>query len=176
MCRLMDVRHARTVAYQSRSNGRADVAGRQLVEQLKKLHLQHPGRNWLTSMWRAIQAYHDLLTPFRYSPHQIPFGRDRIEQGLPWATTAKALDCEQFMANAEEMAANLTEALTKEHKKRRHYQRKAPVAKYKVGDPVWLERPFRLSELRRTSYYVQAEVQRLWQGHIYPQDRGASVP
>ena len=39
---------------------------------------------------------------------------------MQWATPGKALDCEEFRANAEEMAAKVTEALTKEHEKRRH--------------------------------------------------------
>ena len=145
MCRLMGVCHARTVAYHSRSDGRAKVAGHQLFEHLKKLHLERPGRNWLTSMWRSFQAYHDLPTPSGYSPNQILFRRDRIEQGLPWATPRRALDCEEFMANAEEITASVTVALTKEHEKRRHYQKKKQVAKYKVGDTVWLDRPSKLS-------------------------------
>ena len=45
MCRLMGVHPPWTVAYHSRSNGRAEVAGRQLFEQLKQLHLERPGRN-----------------------------------------------------------------------------------------------------------------------------------
>ena len=45
MCRLMGVRHFQTVAYHSQSYGRAEVAGRQLYEQLKKLHLEHSRRN-----------------------------------------------------------------------------------------------------------------------------------
>ena len=48
----------------------------------------------------------------------------------------KALDCEGFMANAEEMAAKVSEAVTKAHWKRRHYQEKASVAKYTVGVTV----------------------------------------
>ena len=152
MCRLMAVRHARTVAYHSQSNCRAEVAGRQLFEKLRKLHLERPGHNWLTSMSRAIQAYHNLPTPSGYSPHQILFGRDRIEQGLHWATPGKALDCGEFMANAEEMAVKVTEALTKEHRKRPHYQEKGPVAKYKDGDPLWLERPSKVSEHLQATY------------------------
>ena len=80
-------------------------------------------------MWRAIQAYDDLPSPSGYFPHQMISGRDRIELGLPWATRGKATDCEDFMANAEKTAAKVTEELTKEHGKRRHYQEKAPVAK-----------------------------------------------
>ena len=35
MCSLMGIRHAKSVAYLSRSNGRAEVAGRQLFEKLR---------------------------------------------------------------------------------------------------------------------------------------------
>ena len=136
MRRLMCVRHARTVAYHSLSNGRAEVAGRQLFEQLKKLHMERPVRDWLISIWRAIQAHHNLSTPSGYSPHQIIFGRVWMEQGLLWATPRRALDCEEFMANAEEMVAKFTEVLTKQHNQRRHYQEKAPVAKYKDCNTV----------------------------------------
>ena len=37
MCSLMGIRHAKSVAYLSRSNGRAEVAGRQLFEKLRKI-------------------------------------------------------------------------------------------------------------------------------------------
>ena len=160
MCRLMGVRHAPGVAYHSRSSGRAEVAGRQVFEQLKKLHLGRPGRSWLTNMWRAIQAYHDLPTPSGYSPHQILFGGNRIEQGLPWATPGKGLNCEEFMANAEEMAAKVPKALTSGREKRPHYQGKVLVTKYKVGDTVWLERPSKVSEHRQATYYGLAAVQK----------------
>ena len=39
------------------------------------------------------------------------------------------MDCENFMANEEALAAKVTETLMKERAKRRHYQEKAPVAK-----------------------------------------------
>ena len=79
MCQLMGARHARTVAYHSRSHGRAEVSGR--FEHLKKLHLERPVRNWLTIMWRLIQGYHDLLTFSGYSPHRTVFGRDPLLGG-----------------------------------------------------------------------------------------------
>ena len=45
MCSLMGIRHAKSVAYLSRSNGRAEVAGRQLFEKLRKIHITKPRRN-----------------------------------------------------------------------------------------------------------------------------------
>ena len=69
MCRHMGIWHAKTVAYHSRSNGRAEVAGRQL-------HIDKPGRNWYNSLWRVRQAYHELPGPTGLSPHRILFLRD----------------------------------------------------------------------------------------------------
>ena len=42
---LMGICHAKSVAYLSRSNGQAEVAGRQLFEKLRKIHLGNKRRN-----------------------------------------------------------------------------------------------------------------------------------
>ena len=63
MCKHMGIRHAKTVAYHSRSNGRAEVAGQQMFEKFRQLHIDEPGRNRYNSLWRVLQAYHDLPGP-----------------------------------------------------------------------------------------------------------------
>ena len=68
MCKHMGIRHAKTVAYHSRSNGRAEVAGRQMFEKFRQLHIDEPGRNWYNSLWRVLQAYHDLPDPLDCRP------------------------------------------------------------------------------------------------------------
>ena len=78
MCSLMGIRHAKSVAYLSRSNGRAEVAGRQLFEKLRKIHITNPRRNWFEEMWPALKAHHDTPTPGGLSPHQI------CSAGTPW--------------------------------------------------------------------------------------------
>ena len=50
MCKYMGVRHAKTLAYHSRSNERAEVAGRQLFEKFRQLHIEEPGKNWYHSL------------------------------------------------------------------------------------------------------------------------------
>ena len=40
MCKYMGVRHAKTVAYHSRSKGRAEVVGRQFFEKFRQLHVE----------------------------------------------------------------------------------------------------------------------------------------
>ena len=53
MCKHMGIRHAKSAASHSRSNGRADVAGRQIFEKFRQLHNEEPRRNWLNSIWRV---------------------------------------------------------------------------------------------------------------------------
>ena len=50
MCSLMGIGHAMSIAYLSWSNGRAEVAGRQLFEKLRKIHLTIKRRNWFEEM------------------------------------------------------------------------------------------------------------------------------
>ena len=76
ICKHMGIRHAKTVAYRSRSNGRAEVARRQMFETFCKLHIDEPGRNRYNSLWRVLQAYQDLPGPTGLSPHRILFLQD----------------------------------------------------------------------------------------------------
>ena len=57
MSSLMGIRHAKSVAYLSRSNGRAEVAGRQLFEKLRKIQITNPRRNWFEEMWPALKTH-----------------------------------------------------------------------------------------------------------------------
>ena len=43
MCKHMGIRHAKTVAYHSRLNGRAEVAVRQMFERFRQLHINKTG-------------------------------------------------------------------------------------------------------------------------------------
>ena len=77
MCKYMGVRHAKTVAYHSRSNRRAEVASRQLFKKFRQLHIDGAGRNGYHSLLRVLQAYHDLPGVSGLFPHPILFLRDR---------------------------------------------------------------------------------------------------
>ena len=98
MCSLMGIRHAKNVAYLSRSNSRAEVAGRQLFEKLRKIYITNPRRNWFEEMWPALKAHHDTPTPGSLSPHQILFGRDPLGRRLPLSGDGMAMDAKEFFA------------------------------------------------------------------------------
>ena len=163
MCKHMGIRHAKTVAYHSRSNGRAGVAGRQMFEKFRKLHIDEPGRNWYNSLWRVLQAYHDLPGPTGLSPHRILFLRDRVSRTLPWLNHGKvARDANAMMAEADDTAAKVCKALQDEQNKRAKYFKQGKVQKYALQDTMWVERHHKdvLSRHRQASWYVPGVIVR----------------
>ena len=60
-----------------------------MFEKFRQLHIDEPGRNWYNSLWRVLQAYHDLPGPTGLSPHRILFLRDRVSRTLPWLNHGK---------------------------------------------------------------------------------------
>ena len=161
MCKHMGIRQAKTVAYHSRSNGRAEVAGRQMFEKFRKLHIDEPGRNWYNSLWRVLQAYHDLPGPTGLLPHRILFLRDRVSRTLPWLNHGKvARDANAMMAEADDTAAKVCKALQDEHDKRAKYFKQGKVQKYSLQDTVWVERHHKdvLSRHRQASWYVPGVI------------------
>ena len=137
----MGIRHAKSVAYLSRSNGRAEVAGRQLFEKLRKIHITYPHRNWFEEMWPALKAHHDTPTPGGLSHHQILFGRDPLGWGLPLSGDGMAMDAKEFCARQEATARDIRQQLEKEHAERQKSAPGSTAQRFRVGDPMWVIRP-----------------------------------
>ena len=135
MCSLMGIRHAKSVAYLRRSNGRAEVAGRQLFEKLRKIHITNPRRNWFEEMWPALKAHHDTPTPGGLSPHQILFGRDPLGRGLPLSGDGMAMDAKEFFARQEQTARDIRQQLEKEHAERQKSAPSSTAQKFRGGRP-----------------------------------------
>ena len=129
----MGIRHAKSLAYLSRSNGRAEVAGRQLFEKLRKIYITNPRRNWFEEMWPALKAHHDTPTPSGLSPHQILFGRDPLGRGLPLSGAGMAMDAEEFFARQEATARDIRQQLEKEHAERQKSAPSSTAQKFRVG-------------------------------------------
>ena len=88
----MGIPHAKSATYPSRPNGRAEVAGRQVVEQLCKLHVTIKRCNWFEEMRPALKAHHDTPTPGGSSCHQSLFARDHLGRGFPRSGDGIAMD------------------------------------------------------------------------------------
>ena len=170
MCKYMGVRHAKTVAYHSRSNARAEVAGRQLFEKFRQLHIEEPGRNWYHSLWRVLHAYHDLPGPCRLSPHRILFLRDRGLRTLPWMNHGNlAKEANAMMSEADDTAKKVCDAMVAEHAKRAEYFPSGEVHKYRLKDTVWVERHHKdvLSRHRQQSWYIPGVILRKTGQDVY---------
>ena len=158
MCSLMGIRQAKSIAYLSRSNGRADVAGRQLFEKLRKIHITNPRRNWFEEMWPALKAHHDTPTPGGLSPHQVLFGRDPLGRGLPLSGDGMAMDAKDFFARQEPTARDIRQQLEKEHAERQKSVPSWTAQKIRVGDPVWVIRPRPMGTHRTKTWFTPGEV------------------
>ena len=141
MSSLMGIRQAKSVAYLSRSSGRAEVAGRQLFEKLSKIHITNPRRNGFEEMWPALKAHHDTPTLGGLSPHQISVGRDPLGQRRPLSGNCMAMDAKEFFAQQVAKARDIRQQLQKEHAERQKSAPSSTAQKFRVGDPVWVIRP-----------------------------------
>ena len=163
MCKHIGIGHAKTLAYRSRSNGRAEVAGRQMFEKFRQSHIEEPGRNWFHSLWRVLQAFHDLPEPTGLSPHRILFLRDRVSRTLPWMNYGKvARDADAMMSEADTTAAKLCRSLHDEHERRAKYFKEGKIHKYSLKDTVWVERHHKdvLTRHRQQSWYIAGVIVR----------------
>ena len=160
MCSLMGIRHAKSVAYLSRFNRRAEVAGRQLFEKLRIIHLMNPRRNWFEEMWPALQAHHDTPTPGGSSPHQILLGRDPLGRGLLFSADGMAMEAKEFFARQEATARNIRQQLEKQHAVRQKSAPSSTAQKFRVGDRVWVIRPRPMGTHRTKTWFTPGEVVR----------------
>ena len=130
MCKRMGIRHAKTVAYHCRSKGRAQVAGRQMFEKFCQSHIEEPGRRWFHSLWRVLQAFHDLPGPTGLCPHRILFLRDRVSPTLPWMNHGKvARDADAMMSEADATAAKVCKSFPDEHERKAKYFKQGEIHK-----------------------------------------------
>ena len=145
MCKHMGIQHAKTVACQDRSNSRVEVAGRQIFEKFRHLHIEEAGRNWLPSLWKILQAFHDLSGPTGLFPHLILFLRDQVSRTLPWMNHGNiARDADAMMSEAGVAAAKVCKSLHDDNERRAKYFKKSKIH----STPS--RKPFGCSAIRRT--------------------------
>ena len=170
MYKYMGMMHAKTVAYHSRSNGRAEVACRQLFEKFRPLHIEEPGRNGYHSLWRVLQAYHNLPRLSGLSPHRILFLRDRVSRTLPWMNHGSvARETDAMMSEADDTAEKVCDAMVVGHAKRAKYFQSGKVHKYWLKDTLWVERHHKdvLSRHWQQSWYIPGVILRRTEQDVY---------
>ena len=82
MCGRLGIHHIFTPPYHHQANGRAEMAGQQVMELLRKFY-NDTGIVWVEALPRVLSCIHDTKGPTGYSPYEILFGRERPLMGLP---------------------------------------------------------------------------------------------
>jgi len=138
----LGVRHAYSQAHRPKANGRAEVAGRQIISILRKLHAES-NINWVEALPRALLKYHDTVGMHGMTPHQIVFGRDRNMPGIPYTSLRECEDANAFLDRMKEIDELVSEKMNKIHEDQANYfnSRKRDRRSFVVGDKVWLIKP-----------------------------------
>ena len=84
MCAIMGIRQAFSQAYHHQANGRVERAGQQVMEILRKLHVEEK-INWVEALPQVLDRIHDVKGESGYSPYEILFRRQRPIGGIPYS-------------------------------------------------------------------------------------------
>lgn len=142
MCAKMGITLNFSQVYNHRTNGRAERAGKQLIERLRKL--SHEERlTWVELLPTVLDKYHDVPNESGYSPYFILFGRHRPLPRLPYEIPHEALDALDFFQEMERRDQVVAKRLNDLHAKEaerlnQNMPQRAPLHK---GDKVWYKRP-----------------------------------
>ena len=164
LCDALGVRRAYGQAYRSKSHGKPENAGRQLISKLRNILAENPKVNlsWLDVLPRALQIFHHTPGPTGFSPNQLVFGRNSGARGLPVPTISEHKSMAAFMEKMELFDKVASAFLAKEHiKQAKAYNkfRTSGVNPYKVGDKILVERP---KEHRKG----QDKLNTIWEGPV----------
>ena len=155
LCAQMGIRRAYSQAYHHQANGRAEVAGRELKKQLRKMTDEQKA-NWVELLPLVRHQMHDIPGPTGLSPYEIVYGRERPMKGLPYSPPKEAEDAVKFFERMEKLREMVAKYLNHLHRRATDYVNRKRLDKpvFKVGEKVWYRRPPDLS----------ANLQSKWMG------------
>ena len=149
LCAGLGISTAYTKVFRSQTNGRAEVAGHQILEILRKIHagstLQGNNPSWVMHLPSVVRGYFQKPGHLGLSPHQILFRRDKIGPAPclpPTSEAACATQWLQEMRDMDRLVKRLQEQQLKAYEVRYNKHRQ-PSSEYFPGDLVWvrMQRP-----------------------------------
>jgi len=137
MCENLGIKLSFSKAYHHQANGRAEVAGQQIKERMRKLMTQDHV-NWVEVLPCVLDRLHDVVGESGFSPYEILFGRQRPIGNLPFTPTSMCEDAQTFFSRMREMDQRVAKNLNDLHFKRISYQNSKVAEKdsFKIGDKV----------------------------------------
>ena len=142
MCAHLGIRSAYAQAYHHQANGRAKVAGQQVMRVLRKLIADKDitgAITWVELLPRALRHIHDMPGEAGLSPYEIVFGRQRPLQGLAYRPEREAEDATQWFTKMAAIDEKISIVANEEHAKRMESinKRRREPPQFKIGDKVW---------------------------------------
>ncbi len=95
MCGRLGIREAFSQAYHPQANGRAEVAGQQLIGLLHQFHAEEE-INWVEALHRALLYLHDRVGEGGLSPYKIVMGRERPLAGIPYTPERECQEAQDY--------------------------------------------------------------------------------
>ena len=95
MCATLGIRQTFSQAYHHQANGRAKMAGQQIMEKLRKIAAEE-NTNWVEALPCILDRYHDITGESGISPYEILFGRERSLGNLPYEPDRDCPDSQDF--------------------------------------------------------------------------------
>ena len=183
MCSQLGIRQAHSQAYRAQANGRAERAGRQVVDWLGKLSLDAQ-INWVQVLPRMLQQYHDTIGESGFSPYYLMFGRYRHTVGIPYEPPGGCEDAVSFGQRMAMLDQKVAEVLNEKHDRmvestNKNRREKKPM---QIGSKVWVYKPTKVGghrlesrwwgparvvkQVGESSYEVQWESDRIQIVHL----------
>jgi hypothetical protein len=166
MCAMLGIQHAVAQPYHHRANGRAERAGLQVFDILRKIRTQSTTFTWVEALPSVLRHIHDQPGVSGFSPYEILFGRQRSLAGLPYTPSRESVDALQFFSNQAAIDAYVSRELNESHKKRSDQvdSQRPSYPPLSVGQKVLYLRP-------RETHQVHFKVEARWIGPCIIKER-----
>ena len=142
LCASLGIRQAYSQVYHHSANGRAEVAGQQIMEILRKLYTQDK-INWVEALPRVLARIHDVKGESGLSPYEILFGRTRSLGNMPYTPPKECEDANTFISRMTEVDRHVANRLNEVHAKiaEKINEKRVEGSVIELGSKVWYRRP-----------------------------------
>jgi hypothetical protein len=118
MCAMLGVQHAVSQPYHHRANGRAERAGLQVFDVLRKIRTESTTFTWVEALPTVLRHIHDQPNSAGFTPYEILFGRQRPLATLPYQTPRESVDAHEFFTHQATIDEFVATELNDTHQKR----------------------------------------------------------
>ena len=141
LCACMGVRVAYGQAYHHQANGRAEVAGQQVIRCLRNLitDLEEEKVAWVELLPKVLRFIHDTPGESGLSPYEIVFERHRPLARLPYTPQRSAKNASEFIRETKERDEKVAAKLNAEHKARAEAinKKRLEPPSFRIGEQIW---------------------------------------